>query len=233
MYFGSVSNVETISARSVIQALFSRSMKVLAPVAYFPPVSYFAWLVQRGMIIETKEHYVKQSLRNRCTIMGSNGPLNLLVPRTKTAEKQLMEDSLIHNETDWKRLHWRSLEAAYRKSPFFEYYEDDLRPFFETEHTHHLHLGIQSIALMCSLLEFEFEQELTSEYVTHPEIPNLRNAWNKQDYAMKSPVTEFPEYIQVFQDRFPFSADMSVLDLLFCLGPQAAEYINNLPLSDY
>lgn len=233
MDLGSVSKVETNGGRSVIQQLFSRSMKVLAPIGYFPPISYFAWFLRHGMQIETKEHFVKQTLRNRCTIMGANGPLHLLVPRTKTTERQTIEHSLIHNETDWKRLHWRSLEAAYRKSPYFEYYEDELLPFFETEHTHHLAAGLRSIELVCSLMNIDLNYELTSEYEVEPTSIDLRSAWNKQEYSAAPPITDFPEYIQVFRDRHAFVPDLSILDLLFCVGPQSLDYLNSLSLREY
>ena len=208
-------------------------MKVLLPSGYFPPISYFAVLVQHEPLIEIKEHFVKQSLRNRCTIMGANGPLNLLVPRVKISERQTMDKSQIHDETDWKTLHWRSLEAAYRNSPYFEYYEDALKPFFQKNHTLHFQLGIESVELICKLLEIDFEVDLTTEYEVSPSAADLRNAWNKREYAANPVATSFPEYIQVFSDRHPFAPDLSILDLLFCEGPSTKEYLNNLSLREF
>lgn len=208
-------------------------MKVLMPIGYFPPISYFAWLIGNEVTLEKKEHFVKQSLRSRCTIMGANGPLNLLVPREKASDRLPMNESIIHNVTDWKTLHWRSLEAAYRNSPYFEYYEDKLQPFFEQKHTHHFQLGLESIELVCQLLNMSFEPSFTEEYLTESEQEDLRNAWNKRDYAENQPVKKFPNYIQVFSDRHPFAPDLSILDLLFCSGPQATEYLKNLELSDH
>lgn len=142
-----------------------------------------------------------------------------------------MDQSQIHEETDWKRLHWRSLQAAYKNSPYFEYYEDDLKLFFRKDHTHHLALGLDSIELVCNILEIDFKPELTTVYTVDFDGLDLRNAWNKQDYAKQNPVADYPKYIQVFSDRHEFKQDLSILDLLFCLGPEAVDYLTELELT--
>ncbi len=175
-----------------------------------------------------KEHFVKQSIRSRCSILGANGRLNLLVPKEKSATRVSIDEALIHNETDWRKLHWRSLEAAYRNSPYFEYYEDEIHPFFQTEHTALAATGISSIKLICELLELPFEPTFTSEYSLNFEGIDLRNAWNKQEYQALNPVVSYPNYIQVFADRHPFEPDLSILDLLFCMGLRSVEYLKGL-----
>lgn len=206
-------------------------MKTLLPVGYFPPISYFAYLLRDDVTIEQKEHFVKQSLRNRCTILGANGPLNLLVPRTKSNVRLTIKETTIHDETDWKTLHWRSLEAAYRKSPYFEYYEDELQPFFQKAHTHHFQCNMQSIQIVCELLSIEFKPKFTSEYLAEFDGLDLRSSWNKQNYLEQNPATSYPTYIQVFNDRHAFAPDLSILDLLFCLGPRAVDYLKALELT--
>lgn len=206
-------------------------MNTLLPIGYFPPISYFAYLLGEEITIEKHEHFVKQSLRNRCTILGANGPLNLLVPRTRTSERQVITETEIHEEGDWKTLHWRSLESAYRKSPYFEYYEDDLQPFFEAEYTHHFDLGLESIKVVCDILDIPFQPVFTDSYQTEFGGIDLRNAWNKKDYGVKNPVKEYPRYIQVFSDRHEFAPDLSILDLLFCQGPRAVDYLEELELN--
>lgn len=203
------------------------------PIGYFPPISYFAVLIRAKATFEKKEHFVKQSLRNRCTILGANGPLNLLVPRVKSNVRQTMDETQIHDETDWKTLHWRSLEAAYRNSPYFEYYEDELKPFFEKEHSHHFQLGLESITKTCEMLQINFHAEFTTEYNAESELVDFRNSWNKQEYAVAPLSNEFPDYIQVFSDRHPFAPDLSILDLLFCLGPRSIDYLSSLKLRDF
>ncbi len=206
-------------------------MKTLLPIGYFPPISYFAYLLRDEVTFELKEHFVKQSLRNRCAILGANGPLNLLVPRTKSNVRLPVSKTTIHDETDWKTLHWRSLEAAYRQSPYFEYYEDEMHPFFKKEHTHHYSLAIESMQLVCELLSIDFKPEFTSNYNSEFDGLDLRKAWNKQNYIEQNPAASYPRYIQVFNDRHEFSPDLSILDLLFCLGPRAVDYLKELALT--
>lgn len=206
-------------------------MKTLLPIGYFPPVSYFAYLLSNDITIEAKEHFVKQSFRSRCTIMGANGPLNLLVPRLRSDVRQAIGQTIIDQETDWKKLHWRSLESAYRRSPYFEYYEHHFEGFFNEPHTRHFELGLRSVQLACQLLKLPFEPAITKTYEQAFDGLDLRIAWNKQNYAAQTPVAEFPTYIQVFSDRFPFAADLSILDLLFCVGPHSADYLRDLKLT--
>lgn len=174
---------------------------------------------------------MKQSIRNRCTILGANGPLNLLVPRTKPTKRQTMEDAITHDEADWRKLHWRSLDSAYRNSPYFEYYEDELKPFFETGERNILTLNLTSIETICAILGLEVSMKKTTDYVADFDGLDLRNVWNKIPYRKNNPVESYPRYIQVFNDRHPFVEDLSILDLLFCLGPKSVDYLNNLCLT--
>jgi len=155
------------------------------------------------------------------------------VPRVKSNARQTIDETQIHDETDWKTLHWRSLEAAYRNSPYFEYYEDEFKPFIEKEHTHHFQLGLESIRLICEMLQIDFKADFTSEYQPQTDLVDLRNSWNKKEYALTPVCTEFPNYIQVFSDRHAFATDLSILDLLFCLGPRSVDYLSGLSLRDF
>lgn len=206
-------------------------MKALLPIGYFPPISYFAYVLRADVTLERHEHYVKQSLRSRCTIIGANGPLQLHVPRSKTDQRQTIGQCAIHNTDEWRKLHWRSLVSAYRNSPYFAYYEDELLPFFEEEHTNLFELGLKSLHLVCGILGIERTFQLTEHYVADFQGLDLRNAWNKRNYELQSPIQHFPSYIQVFSDRFAFMPDLSILDLVFCQGPRSVEYLQNLKLS--
>lgn len=206
-------------------------MKTLLPSAYFPPISYFAYLIQGDILIETKEHFVKQTIRNRCRILGVNGALNLLIPRTKPAQRQAFDQDTAHEEMDWRKLHWRSLDSAYRNSPYFEFYEDAIEPFFKIEERNIIALNVRSIELVCSILEIPFQVELTSGYEKEFSGLDLRDAWNKIPYRERNPIVDHPPYIQVFSDRHAFIPDLSILDLLFCLGPRSVDYLRSLKLS--
>ena len=203
-------------------------MRTLLPIGYFPPISYFAYLISGEPQIELHEHFVKQTFRNRCAILGANGRLKLLVPKEKANIRLTVGETSIHNETDWQILHWRSLEAAYRSSPYFEYYEDDLKPFFQQNRTSMFLTNMESIQVVCDLLGLDFNARTTTEYDLKPEGLNLRDVWNKQDYLKLNPIKSYPRYIQVFSDRYEFEPDLSILDLLFCLGPKAVDYLKNL-----
>lgn len=176
---------------------------------------------------------MKQSLRSRCHVFGANGPLHLNVPKAKSENRTPIDECKIFSGENWKVQHWRSLESAYKNSPFFDYYADELKPFFEEEHTLLFELGLKSIQTICEFLNIQFEPSFTSTYEVEPNATDLRNAWNKKEYASKPPVKIFHEYIQVFADRHPFQADLSILDLLFCLGPQSVEHLKNLELNEY
>ncbi|MGB0916997.1 MAG: WbqC family protein [Flavobacteriales bacterium] len=203
-------------------------MKTLLPIGYFPPISYFAYLISGDPVFELHEHFVKQTFRNRCSILGANGRLKLLVPKEKANVRLTIGETKIHNEVDWQTLHWHSLESAYRHSPYFEYYEDDIKPFFEQERTSMFSTNMESIKMVCGLLDLDFEAKTTTHYDVNAEGLNLRNSWNKQDYLKLNPIKDYPRYIQVFSDRFKFEPDLSILDLLFCLGPRAVDYLKNL-----
>lgn len=206
-------------------------MKVLLPSGYFPPISYFNYLIDAEVSIETQEHFVKQTLRSRTHVCGANGPLQLMVPRTKGPERTKMADVRIHEDGHWRKLHWRSLESAYRKSPYFEYYEDRFSPFFEAEFASMIDLNVASTRLVADLIGIPFNPILTGQYEKEPEGIDLRNAWNKMVYRERSPIVEFPTYIQVFSDRYEFQPDLSILDLLFCEGPRSKDYLARLQRS--
>jgi len=105
----------------------------LLPTAYLAPISYYAILLQHpNCSIELNEHFIKQSIRNRCDIYGANGKLRLSIPKErKGSSKTIIENLKISYKQNWQKQHWNAIESAYNSSPFFEYYKDELKPFFE------------------------------------------------------------------------------------------------------
>ncbi|MCK5775379.1 MAG: WbqC family protein [Bacteroidales bacterium] len=198
---------------------------------YFGPIDYFANIFQGEEIkIETEENYQKQSYRNRCSIYGANGKLDLNVPVThnKTVGKRLKtKDALIANEFDWQKLHWKSIESAYRTSPYFEFYEDDLRPLFEKKHKFLLDLNFEVLETLQDLLQEEWNISKTKEYEMSPEgVLDLRKEF--------SPKVEtkiiIPEYTQVFSDKYGFISNLSIFDLIFMEGTNAEAYLRGMKL---
>lgn len=208
-------------------------MHVILPSAYFPPISYFAYLTSpkvTKVTMEAKEHFVKQSIRSRCTVADPHGRLTLFVPKEKTGNRSVMDRVRTVEEAHWRRTHWRSMADSYRSSPYFEYYEDDFEPFFKEQEDRIFHIGQRSMAKVCELLRIPYEVSVTAEYWEGDDAIDLRNAWNNRPYREEPPVKEFPGYTQVFSDRYDFIPDLSILDLLFCMGPKSLDYLSSLRL---
>lgn len=198
---------------------------------YFGPIDYFAHIFQgEDISIEVEENYQKQTYRNRCSIYGANGKLNLNVPVThnKTIGKRLKtKDALIANEFNWQKLHWKSLESAYRTSPFFEFYEDDLKPLFEKKHKYLIDLNFEILETLQDILQEEWKISKTSEYIMSPTGSlDLRNEFSPK----KETKIDIPEYTQVFSDKLGFIPNLSILDLIFMEGTNAESYLRGLEL---
>lgn len=197
-------------------------MKVGVCPAYLPSVNYMVRIVAQkeiGFIISN--HFQKQTFRNRTSIYGPNGKLNLTIPivHRKDLDHQLDKNVLIHQETSWQKNHWRSLEASYRSSPFFEFYELDLYPFFHTRQENLMELNIQLILEILSLLEVDIniikEEEISSEFRA---LILAKEKTNKSN----------PVYSQVFATKHGYLDNLSILDLLFNLGPESVDYLMKL-----
>lgn len=188
--------------------------------AYLPNIAYMAWMIsQKEITFVTQGHYQKQTYRNRTEIYGANGKLKLTVPivHHKNQSRQTDAEVRIHYENKWQKDHWKSLEAAYRSSPYFEFYEDDLYPFFakKTEKLMELNKGL--IHKILSLLQAEVvlkSDTNLSIQVNHKLVIAKGNAAPKN-----------PPYHQVFQSKHGFIGGLSVLDLIFNLGPQSLDYL--------
>ena len=190
--------------------------------AYLPNIHYMAWVVsQRQVTMVTNNPYQKQTYRNRTEIYGANGKLKLTIPivHTKNKDRQIDEAVAIHYEHNWQKDHWKSLEAAYRSSPFFEFYEDDLHPYYHQKFEKLMDFNIALIKKILSLLDVEVDL-LTKENVDE-EFTDLIIAKKKLNKVN-------PHYHQVFQSKHGFINNLSILDLLFNLGPQSLEYLRQI-----
>lgn len=202
-------------------------MDILIHPTYFPSISHFAAIVQAEKItFEMEDNFQKQTNRNRTYIYSPNGIqlLNIPVKHSKTAH-QKTKDIQIENDFDWQKQHFKSLEAAYRSSPFFEYFEDDLLPIFEKKHTFLMDLNLEVFDLITRCLRMKIEYTTTTEYfheINSDEITDFRFLANgKKDHS------QFESYTQVFDDKFGFINNLSVLDLVFNEGKFALDYLRN------
>ena len=193
--------------------------------AYFAPIQYYSKLARNEkVIIERHEHYNKQSYRNRCTIYSANGLLDLVVPVAKTGKPKIsITEVEISYDTLWQKLHFKAIESAYRRSPFYEYYIDDLTPFFNCRHRYLFEFNMQIMRTMCSLMKIPFRVQESNEYIrSGAGNIDLRNSLHPKP-SKQGTDTDFvpPRYTQVFADRWGFKPNLSILDLLFNTGPEA------------
>lgn len=199
--------------------------KALFPTAYFPPLSYFVRMMQvDGISVEIHETYPKQTIRNRCNILSSNGILKLSVPVRKSDGNNTKTNSiLIFQEEVWQKKHLRAIESAYKSSPFFDYYIHHFMPVFDNKFENLVDLNDTIFKIICKILKINLPYSFTEQFEKQPEnLKDFRLTFDSENFRKNIP---FENYIQVFSDRFPFEADLSILDLIFNLGPEAADYL--------
>ena len=197
-------------------------LKVLLPISYLGPISYFAYILQAEQVnIESKEHFVKQSVRNRCSILGANGIQTLSIPKQrKSSDKTSISEIGISNKDKWQKSHWQSIVSAYNSSPFFEYFKDELEQFYNTKFNNLFDFNLQLTHKILQFIQEEKELKITSSFQNNFDGIDLRN------HKFTSENTQ--QYEQVFSEKHPFIPNLSIIDLLFNLGPETEEYLNNL-----
>ncbi len=206
---------------------------LLLSTAYFPPVQYLAFICEYPDVrIERYENYSKQSYRNRCNILSANGVLPLVIPvkRFRGAKTPLAEIKP-DNSYSWQRLHMISIESAYRSAPFYEYYIDDIRPFMEKKYNNLLDLNGSVLDMLISVLNIPAKWKFTSSFISNPssEMIDLRFAIHPKKTQEKIPVKlNYNDYFQVFINRHGFQPDLSILDLLFNIGPDSLSYLRQI-----
>lgn len=204
------------------------SEKAILSTAYLGPIQYYSKILKYNQVfIEVNENFIKQTYRNRCKIYGANGELSLSIPVKKTDIKTKIKDLLIDYDTNWRKLHWKSIESAYRSSPFFEFYADDFLPFYNKKYKFLLDFNTEIQSMILDHLEIEFEMNFTKEYISYDKIdfPDFREKINPK---MNIPDSEFEaiEYTQVFAEKYGFIPNLSIIDLLFNEGPNAIGILN-------
>ena len=197
----------------------------LLSTAYLAPISYYAVLLQQpNCSIELHEYFIKQSIRNRCDIYGANGKLRLSIPKErKGSSKKIIQNLKISYNQNWQKQHWNAIESAYNSSPFFEYYKDELKPFYKEKEEYLINFNSKLKNAILIMLNKEITTKKTTKYFDKGDFFDLRN------YTWKLKKQE--KYDQVFMEKKGFIPNLSILDLLFNLGPESADYVNNLDLS--
>jgi hypothetical protein len=194
------------------------------PVAYFPSLPYIAKLMSCGhAVLEVKETYPKQTCRNRCEILTAAGRSRLTVPVHKPfGNSTRTEDIRISYKTDWQKRQWRTLESAYRSSPYFTYYEKEISTLFHNQAERLIDHDLAIIRGTMSLLGLETPIRLSERFEHAPILPDLRKT---PLLSRLLPPDDQESYPQVFGHKFGFVPGLSILDLLFNIGPDSRAYL--------
>jgi hypothetical protein len=197
---------------------------------YFGPIQWYQKLFRHHCLLEQHEHFVKQTFRNRCVIATANGVQALSIPIEQfEGNKCAMKDIRISDHGNWRHLHWNALCSAYGESPFFEYLADDLHPFFEKRWEFLFDYNLEITYKICELLDFEPHITLTDAYQpaaddTPEAMTDLRDAIRPKHPLPDAAFTPRP-YHQVYEARWGFQPNLSVLDLLCNTGREGVLYL--------
>ena len=204
-------------------------MKALLSTTYFGPVQWYQKLYRHEEVqIEQWESFQKQTYRNRCLIATTQGVQALTVPVERNQENTIM-DVRISDHGNWRHLHWNALVSAYGESPFFDYYQDDIRPFFEKRWEFLLDFYEVIREKMCELLDIQPKVCFTDSWIDSDSSENSAYADFREGIRPKHPLPdpdfEPKPYYQVYQQKHGFLTNLSVLDLLFNMGPEGIFYL--------
>lgn len=197
---------------------------ILIYPTYFPSISHYIALVNADKVtFEVEDTFQKQTNRNRMYIYSSNGMQMLNISVKHNATNNQFKDIKIDNQNNWQKNHFKSLEAAYKNSPFYEYFIDDFMPLFEKKHEFMLDLNLEIFELINDALGVTIPFEKTTEY--------FHEVADKTDFRYlvngKKDTTQIEPYTQVFEDKHGFLNNLSILDLLFNEGRYAVDYLKN------
>lgn len=197
------------------------SSAVLLSTAYLPNLAYLSQVLKADKIVLEKcENFIKQTYRNRCEILSSNGKLSLSIPLMKQADKELISEKRISYAENWQQQHWRSIVSAYKNSPYFEYFEDEFKPFYETQFEFLFEYNFQLLQKVLHILLQKKSFEFTATFEAQPGITDFRHLSAKQQAEFN-----LRPYYQVFADKLGFTSNLSCLDILFNEGLQTLQLL--------
>ena len=195
----------------------------LIELQYLPPVEYFAGIIQHEtLLIEAHETYQKQTYRNRCYIKGANKVQVMSIPVKKGSQQLKIQEVEINYAENWVREHWRSIQSAYGKAPFFEYYADFFQPIYTENPKFLFEFNLQILTICLQLMNIKREINFTSKFekkYNNDRITDARSLILPNKRTLESPYFNFFKYQQTFGKEFV--DNLSIIDLLFCLGPEA------------
>lgn len=196
------------------------------PLLYLPPIEFFKELLNfknETILIDKNEHFPKQTYRNRASIYGANGALSLTVPVLKGSKLHTsVKDVKISYDANWQRIHWMSLQASYRSSAYFEFYEDAFAPFYHQKFDFLFDYNLELLNTILKLLKQNLALNFTESYqAEYPQLKDFRSGIHPKITSNYQP----KKYYQVFEDKYNFIPNLSIVDLLFNQGPQAIKHL--------
>lgn len=200
----------------------------ILPLTYLGSTEWFTHLSHGNCVIDTGENWVKQTARNRAVIMTANGPAALTVPvhgGGSDLAKTRTKDIRIDNSKRWQHNHWVSIVSAYRNSPFFDHYEDRFAPVYSRRFDFLTDLNLTLLEIVTTALSLNGTPRISENYI----VPLPGNLDLRGKKALPMEAAAIKEYTQVFHDRLPFVPGLSIVDLLFCEGPSARDFIITNP----
>ena len=203
-------------------------MKTLLHPTYLPSISHYIAMIKADeLVFEVEDNFQKQTNRNRMYIYSANGLQVLNIPVKNSIENsQKFKEVLIDENFDWQKNHLKSLQSAYKNSPFFEYFIDDIAPIFHKKHKFLMDLNFETFNVINECLGIDLPFSKTTEY-----FHALENVNDYRDLVNgKKDVTKVEPYTQVFDDKYGFINNLSILDLLFNEGRYAVDYLKQQTL---
>ena len=210
-------------------------MNVLLVTSYWPNLHYFFYVLNASIInIEQFDNYSKQSYRNRTQILSANGVLNLSIPIKKNKSEKVINSIEISYKEDWQKNHWRAITSAYKNSPYFDFFEDDLKVFYSNKYNLLIDYNLDQLKFIIKVLKQKKNIQLTKQYESNPEsVIDLRTIIHpKQSYLSDKLVANKLDqsYYQTFENKISFTPNLSILDLLFNKGLHTIDYLKSIDL---
>ncbi len=219
--------------------MIEENRKYILPTTYLGNVLYYALLANKSCIIEQHANYIKQTYANRCTILSANGALNLTIPVEKTKEKTPICDIRIANKDNWQQLHWRAIESAYNSSPFFLFFRDEMEIFYSKKWDFLVDFNLEIQDFIINSLNLRgVDCSISDNYTKCDEISKIdcKDLINPKKFCVSlreicdtdlSKSINAP-YYQLFDQKFGFTPNLSIIDLLFNMGNEAKIYLKNI-----
>jgi len=210
-------------------------MNVLLVTSYWPNLHYFFYVLNASIInIEQFDNYSKQSYRNRTQILSANGILNLSIPIKKNKSEKVINSIEISYKEDWQKNHWRAITSAYKNSPYFDFFEEDLKVFYYNKYNLLIDYNTEQLKFIVKVLKQKKNIQLTKQYERNPDsFIDLRTIIHpKHSYSSDKLLANKLDqsYYQTFENKISFTPNLSILDLLFNKGLHTIDYLKSIDL---